>query len=62
MVSYYIIIPSEARLYPRSIEIFRRRRRQPEVGLKKVDISLRMVYGIAIRLAGVKALAVIKQQ
>ena len=28
------IIPSEARLYPRSIDIFRRRRRQPEVGLK----------------------------
>ena len=31
------IIPSEARLYPGSIEIFRRRRRrrrQPEVGLK----------------------------
>ena len=29
------VIPSEARLYPGSIEIFRRRRRrQPEVGLK----------------------------
>ena len=34
------IVPSEARLYPGSIEIFRRRRRrrrrrrQPEVGLK----------------------------
>ena len=28
------VIPSEARLYPRSIDIFRRRRRQPEVGLK----------------------------
>ena len=31
------LIPSEARLYPGSIEIFRRRRRrrrQPEVGLK----------------------------
>ena len=35
----HFIIPSEARLYPGSIEIFRhrrrrRRRRQPEVGLK----------------------------
>ena len=31
-----LLIPSEARLYPGSIEIFRRRRRrrQPEVGLK----------------------------
>ena len=28
------LIPSEARLYLRSIDIFRRRRRQPEVGLK----------------------------
>ena len=28
------LIPSEARLYPRSIDIFRGRRRQPEVGLK----------------------------
>ena len=34
------LIPSEARLYPRSIDIFlRRRRRQPEVGLKTVDVS-----------------------
>ena len=30
----YLLIPSEARLYSRSIDIFRRRRRQPEVGLK----------------------------
>ena len=31
------LVPSEGRLYPRSIDIFRRRRRrrrQPEVGLK----------------------------
>ena len=39
MVSVVVVIPSEARLYPGSIEIFRRRRRrrrrrQPEVGLK----------------------------
>jgi len=51
-------------LYSRLIDIFRRRRRQPEVGLK-TSISLyisRMVYGIAIRLADMKALAVVKQQ
>ena len=30
---YCVLVPSEARLYPGSIEIFRRRR-QPEVGLK----------------------------
>ena len=29
-----VLIPSEARLYPHSIDIFRHRRRQPEVGLK----------------------------
>ena len=55
-----VIIPSEVRLYSGSIEIFRRRHRcrhrQPEVGLKT------MVYGITVRLVGMKPLVVIKQQ
>ena len=67
--SLRFIIPSEARLYPRSTDIFRRhrrrrrrRRRQRELSWpKNFDIS-RMVYGITIRLAGMKALVAVKQQ
>ena len=59
------VVPSEARLYPGSIEIFRRRRRrrrrQPEVGLK-TSISQQWSTGsCTIGLAGMKALAVTKQ-
>ena len=43
------IIPSKVRLYPRSVEIFHHHHRRLRTS--------RLVYGITIRLAGVKALS-----
>ena len=54
------IIPSGARLYSGSIDIFRRPRRRPEVGLK-TPISPQWFTG-SVRLTGMKALVITKQQ
>ena len=59
------MIPSEARLYPLSIDIFHFSSSSSSSSTrswpKNFDIS-RMVYGITIRLAGMKALVAAKQQ